>query len=158
MNSSKSAQDRCPSLKPSLFIISHNSLTSCFSGAKTQAEKEKKDKPQRSAPLVDNSIAPNLGSVCQCIFDCPHCHCVYDVTGDMRQANVIHWRPAPGVSSSSPGNPVGICPQPMKCREKVRDWLSPSFSCPIKGPCLHVSVLPWQPVCFCHVVAPGGLW
>ncbi|XP_056593581.1 RNA-binding region-containing protein 3 [Triplophysa dalaica] len=31
------------------------------SGAKTQAEKEKKDKPQRSAPLVDNSIAPNLG-------------------------------------------------------------------------------------------------
>lgn len=31
------------------------------SGAKTQAEKEKKEKPQHSVPLVDNNIAPNLG-------------------------------------------------------------------------------------------------
>lgn len=41
--------------------INHNSLTSRFSGADTQAVKEKKEKPQHSAPLVDNSIAPNLG-------------------------------------------------------------------------------------------------
>lgn len=35
------------------------------------------------------------------------CHCVYDVTGDLRQAHALGWHRAPGVSSSGPGNPVG---------------------------------------------------